>query len=1397
MTPPTSHLTPSPPVPSPVDRIIRFCLEQKLVVALLVLFIVVWGVIVAPFDWEIKGLIRTPVPVDAIPDIGENQQIVFTDWMGRSPRDVDDQITYPLTVSLLGMPGVKTVRSYSMFGFSMVYIIFEEGVAFEAAQNRVMARLNGLPEGTLPEGVKPALGPYATALGQIFWYTLEGREVLGGRWEVSGSEKQNPNTYHLTPDTSSSAPWLAGLGGPTGGWDLDELRSIQDWTIRYHLQAAEGITEVASVGGFIREYQVDVDPDAMRAHNVTLEEVFRAVRMSNLDVGARQIELNRVEYLIRARGFIRNLADIENTVVKVNNNVPIYVRNVAKVTLGPAFRDGALDKEGAEAVGAVVVTRYGSNPLEAIKNVKAKIAEIAPTLPVKAVADFRRTTKAQVESFAQAHGFAAFEGSDLDQDAWRKWLGTNPRSRWPEGVTLSRVTIVPFYDRTGLIYETLGTLNAALYEQILITMIVIIIMAAQLKLSIMMSAVMPLSVGFSFIAMKLLGVEANLVSLSGIAIAIGTIVDMGIIMCQNVLQHLEAEREKVSGVRCQVSGEGTASPPTSQMTPATSLSPNTRHLTPATSLEVVYRAASEVGGAILTAIATTVIGFLPVFAMTGAEGKLFRPLAFTKTFCLIGSVIAAITVVPAVAHLVLARRPLDARGKRRLGVGLILVGVLIAALFGWWRAALLLAAWGGYVAVSDRLPERIRKTAPTLANVAGVIVVGVLLTEHWLPLGPQRGLWRNLIFVGVVIGGLQGLYYLIERRYARMLRWFLAHKAVFLALPAAIIVVGYTAWLGFDRVFGVIPASLGKVWPAAGQFVRQSRPWSLAAHKLPGFGKEFMPPLDEGSFLYMPTTMPHASIGEAMDIIAKQDMALRAIPEVDTVVGKIGRSASALDPAPVNMIETVITYKPEYAADKGGRLILYRYDKAARDFARDATGNLVPDRRGRPFRQWREHIRVPDDIWKEITRAADVPGSTTAPRLQPIAARLVMLQSGMRAPMGIKVKGPDLETIERAGIRIERFLKDVPGVEASAVIADRIVGKPYLEIDVDREAIARHGMMIADVQMAIEVAVGGVPLTTTVEGRERYPIRVRYLRELRDSIEALGRILIPGMDGAQIPLAQLADIRYVRGPEAVKSEDAFLVSYVLFDKKPGFAEVDVVEACQAYLTAKQNSGELQLPPGVSYRFAGSYENQLRAQKTLALILPLTLFVIFMIIYFQFRSVITTTLIFSTIFVCWGSGLLLIWLYGQPWFLNFSAFGVPMRDLFQVHTVNMSIAIWVGFLALFGIASDDAVVMCTYLKQRFEEVNPRTRDEIRAATIHAGERRVRACLMTTATTVLALLPVITSRGRGADIMVPMSLASFGGMLLEVVTMFMAPVLYCWIEELKAKTNKITVTTPMTT
>ncbi|MCZ6689286.1 MAG: efflux RND transporter permease subunit [Planctomycetota bacterium] len=1184
-------------------RLIGFFLENKPVAVIAAALIIGWGIVVAPFDWEIEWLPRDPVPVDAIPDLGENQQIVFTEWSGRSPQDVEDQITYPLTVSLLGIPGIKTIRSFSHFGFSTIYAIFDDGVEFYWSRTRVLERLSSLPPRTLPEGVTPVLGPDATALGQVFWYTLEGR----------------------APDGVT----------PTGGWDLHELRTIQDWNVRYALLAAKGVAEVASVGGFVQEYQIDVDPDAMRAAGVTLEEIFSAVRRSNLDVGARTIEINRVEYVIRSLGFIENLGDIEEIAIRVRDNVPIRIRDVAVVNLGPALRRGALDKEGAEAVGGVIVVRFGANPLEAIKAVQRKIDEIAPGLPRRVL---------------------------------------------PDG-TVSAVTIVPFYDRTELIHETLDTLSTALGLEALVTILVVLVMVAHFRASILISGMLPLAVLLTFGGMKTLGVDANVVALSGIAIAIGTIVDMGVVICENILRHL-SEADPTEPRR-----------------------------------DVIQRASQEVGGAIVTAIATTVVSFLPVFTMTAAEGKLFQPLAATKTLALIASVIIALALIPAFAHILFGGR-------------------------------------------SRKRPRKRSRRLSRIGNGAAIFAAWIILARAWEPLGPESSALANVVFVGGLIGGVLGLFWLLRYGYEPILRWCLDHKGAFLCLPAALVLWGGTIWLGFDRVFGIVPALL----TPTGADIRVTGFWSSASRAFPGLGKEFMPPLDEGAFLYMPSTMPHASIGEAMDVLAKQDMAIRSIPEIKSVVGKIGRAESPLDPAPISMMETIITYLPEYGKDDSGRRV----------------------------RQWRPEIRSPRDIWEEIERRAQVPGSTSAPPLQPIQTRLLMLQSGMRAPMGVKVKGPDLQTIEKVGFEIERLLKEVPSVEPSYVIADRIVGKPYIEIDIDRKAIARYGIQIQQVQQVIEVALGGKRITTTVEGRERYPVRVRYQRELRDSIEELGRILVAASDGAQIPLEQVTETRYVRGPQSIKSEDTLLVGYVTFDKRPGFAEVDVVEECRAYLADKIESGDLVIPDGVSYTFAGTYENQVRAERRLMVILPLALSLIVLILYLQFRSMITTLFIFSGIFVAWAGGFQMLWLYSQPWFLDVSFFGSNLREVFQVAPINLSVAVWVGFLALFGIATDDGVILSTYLDQTFARDKPRTPAEIRDSVVRAGKKRIRPCLMTSATTILALLPVLSSTGKGSDVMVPMAIPSFGGMTVVLITIFVVPTLYCLVEEWKlARRDAITV------
>ncbi len=1260
------------------ERLLGFFIGNKLVVALAIALLVLGGLMVAPFRWQIGSLPRDPVPVDAIPDIGENQQIVFTKWPGRSPKDVEDQISYPLTTSLLGIPGVRTVRSFSMFGFSSIYVIFEEGVEFYWSRSRILEKLASLPSGTLPGDVAPALGPDATALGQVFWYTLEGRDPQGN---------------------------------PVGGWDLDELRSIQDWTVRYALQGVSGVSEVASVGGYVKEYQVDIDPEALLAHDVTVHHVATAVRNANLDVGARTMEINQAEYVVRGLGFLRSTADLEQVVVANREHTPIRVVDVAKVNLGPAQRRGALDINGAPAVGGVVVARYGSNPLQAIELTKEKIEEISPGLPEKVL---------------------------------------------PDG-TVSKVTIVPFYDRTKLIAETLGTLSTALAQQILITVIVVLVMLRNLRSSLLISAILPLGMLGAFIGMKAMGVDANIMALSGIAIAIGTMVDMGIVLTENIVARLGQAPEG------------------------------------AHRLAVVRRATREVAPAVLTSTATTVVSFVPIFGLEAAEGKLFRPLAFTKTFAMMAALILAMLVLPAIAHLVLRRQgpatdlgPEGAFGaprrdvirllvqpKRWLDWGFALAGVVVAVSTSITLGLVIIILAGARLS-EPLLRQQHRKLPALVAVLVTAFAVAVLLADYWLPLGPERGFWLNRLFVGVIVGTLLGSFTLFYQVYPRLLRWALAHKLITLAGPILIVITGITVWRGFDQVFPWLPAP-----------VRQLSAVTKVAHAFPGLGREFMPPFDEGSFLYMPTTMPHASVGQALDQLHMLDAAIAAIPEVELAAGKLGRVDSPLDPAPVSMFETVVNYKPEYIVDDAGRRMTFRFDSTRDEYLRDDQGELIADPDGQPFRQWRPHIRGPEDIWKEIQKAAKIPGVTSAPELMPIAARIVMLQSGMRAPMGLKIRGPDLDTIEQVGLKIEQLLKQVPAVRAETVVADRIVGKPYLEIVIDREAIARHGISIQAVQDVIQVAVGGRTLTRTVEGRERYAVRVRYARERRDSVEALQEILVPSPLGHQLPLGQLSQIRYARGPQVIKSEDTFLTGYVVFDKQSDAAEVDVVEQAKAFLEQKVKNRELVLPDGVSYTFTGNYENQLRSDKRLLVLFPLALTIIFLLIYFQFRSVATTLIVFSGVTLGISGGMVLIWFYGQSWFLNFAPLDIDLRSLFQVGPINLSVAVWVGFIALVGIATDDGVVLATYLRQRFAASRVESAADIRQRALEAGTRRSRACLMTTATTVLALLPVITSTGKGADVMLPMALPAMGGMMVALITLVQVPVLYALVEEVKLR------------
>ncbi len=1267
-----------------LNKIIKYFLENKLVTMLLLVSLVAWGISTSPFGWKLGGFPTDPVPVDAIPDIGENQQIVFTEWKGRSPQDIEDQISYPLTTYLLGIPGVKSIRSSSIFGFSSIYIIFEEDIEFYWSRSRILEKLNSIPSGLLPDDAQPTLGPDATALGQVYWYTLEGRDKEGN---------------------------------PAGGWDLHEIRSVQDYYVKYGLNAAQGVSEVASVGGFVKEYQIDVDPDALKAYDIPLHKVMTAVKKSNRDVGAKTVEINQAEYLVRGIGYIETIEDIEKSVVAVEDNVPVRIKDIGVVTLGPASRRGALDKDGAEVVGGVVVARYGANPLEVINNVKDKIEEIGPGLPSKTLDD-----------------------------------GTE-----------SQLTIVPFYDRSELIYETLGTLETALSLQILITILVIIVMIYNLRASVMISALLPIAVLMVFIAMRYFGVTANIVALSGIAIAIGTMVDLGIILSENVIKHIDE------------------SPPGQKL------------------ITSVYNGASEVSSAILTAVSTTIVSFIPVFTMQAAEGKLFGPLAFTKTFALIAALIVALLFLPTLAHWFFGFR-IKSRKTSVWGNGILMVFGLGALIFGatWGGTVLFLFGATGWAKLYyDMPPKEDRKWYHWLLQHAELIVallaVTWILATYWLPLGPAKSVALNILFVALLIAVILGFFTILERYYKPILNWTLENKRTFLMIPGILMIFGITIWLGFNTIFGFVAKGFDKV----NVNIRTTSVWSGLTHAMPGIGKEFMPALDEGSFLLMPTSMPHSGVEYNRKVLGQLDMLISDIPEVELTVGKLGRVESALDPAPVSMYENVINYKPEYALSERGRRMRFKTDGDDRFITvnedtltnEDALEqgltkkNLIPDENGLYFRNWRSHIQSPNHIWDEIVKVAKIPGITSAPKLQPIETRLVMLQTGMRAPMGIKVHGPDLETIEAFGMKLEEILKEVPSVKAEAAFADRVIGKPYIHLNINRDQISRYGLNIEDVQQTIETAIGGMNITTTVEGRERFPVRVRYPRELRDDPESLGKILMDTPTGAQIPLSQVVDIEYVRGPQMIKSEETFLTSYVLFDKRDGHAEVEVVNDAQATIQDRIDSDELTVPEGVSYKFSGNYENQVRAEKRLSIIVPLVLVIVFLILYFQFKSVTTSVMIFTGIAMAFSGGFIMLWLYGQGWFADFAIFGTNMRDLFQVQTVNLSVAVWVGFIALFGLATDDGVVMGTYLDQSFKRNRPDNIKGIRMAVAEAGLKRIRPAVMTSATTIIALLPILTSTGRGADIMVPMAIPAFGGMLAAAVTYFIVPVLYSWREERK--------------
>jgi Cu(I)/Ag(I) efflux system membrane protein CusA/SilA len=1030
-----------------INRLLEFSLRNRVLVVLVYVALAGWG------WWALRA-----TPIDAIPDLSDNQVIVFTDWPGHSPQEVEDQVTYPLTVNLQGLAGVRVVRSQSAFGFSMIYVIFEDNVDLYFARSRVLERMSLLTK-LLPAGVAPTLGPDATGVGHVFWYTVE---------------------------------------SPTHS--LRELRSLQDWFIRYQLNAVPGVAEVASVGGFVQQYQIDVDPNRLRLYNLPLSTVVAAVRESNLNVGGNVLESSGAWLIVRGVGLIGSVDDVKRIVVGASNGVPIYIDQIATVQLGDAFRVAALVKGTKEAVGGVVVARSGVNTKAVIDAVKARLAQIQPGLP-------------------------------------------------------PGVTVVPFYDRSTLIDQAVSTLQSALLEEIALVTLAHIIFLLHFRSILIVTIPLPLAVLVAFLGMYYAGISSNIMSLAGIAIAIGVLVDAGIVVTENAFRYME-QRGVDPGDRRRV-------------------------------WETVLESTRLVGRPVFFSMAIILLAFIPVFALSGQEGKLFHPLAFTKTFAVLAATLIAITLVPVLCSLLL----------------------------------------GGKVHSEDANP-----------------VMRVL-----------------------------------RRIYQPVLEAALAHRVITVTTALALFV------------------------------------GALAIAR--GIGSEFMPALNEGDLMFMPIADPSISLDENTKIAARQNKVLMSFPEVEYAVAKVARADTSTDPAPLNMTETIVH--------------LRRRD------------------------QWRPGMTL-DRLRAEMSRAVQLPGVTNIWTM-PIINRIDMLTTGIRSEVGVKVFGTDLSVLEDIARRIADVVRQVPG--ASNVYPEQVTSGQYLNIHVDRAAAARYGVNVGDVQQVIETAVGETVLTTTIEGRARFPVRVRYAPQFRNDPNALGDVLVASREGSQIPLKQVARIEHARGPAMVSSENGLLLATVLLNVQGRDVGGFVEEARQAV------AREVALPPGYYVDWSGRWENQERARQRLLVVIPIVLLVIFVLLYFTYHSALEAAHVLLAVPFALTGGVYLLWLLGY----------------------NFSVAVWVGFIALFGTAVQTGVVMVIYLEEaverkRTELAGHLTRAALKDAVIEGALLRLRPKVMTVSTVVAGLLPIMWSTRVGAEVMKPLATPVLGGMISSLLhVLVVTPVIFFWIRE----------------
>ena len=1093
-----------------LQRIIEFSLKNKFIVMLATMALVLGGI------YAVRN-----IPLDAIPDLSDTQVIIYTPWEGQAPNIVEDQVTYPITTKMLSVPRAKVVRGYSFYGYSFVYVIFEDGTDPYWARSRVLEYLSSI-SGQLPRGVTPSLGPDATGVGWAFMYSIN-------------STNRN----------------------------LADLRSIQDWYLKYQLTAVPGVSEVASIGGFVKQYQVTVDPTKLRAYNLSLQDVSRAIERSNGEVGGRSIELAETEFILRVKGYIQNLDDLKKVAVGVGQNgVPILLRDVANIQFGPDERRGLADLNGeGETVGGIVVVRYGANAYKVIQAVKQRLAQAMKALP-----------------------------SDL------------------------KVTVV--YDRTALIDRAVATLEEKLIEESIVVALVCLAFLLHLRSALVAVIILPVAVLISFLVMFGQGISSNIMSLGGIAIAIGAMVDAVIIMIENAHKHLERDQDK---------------------------KPH---------WEIIRDASIEVGPALFYSLLVITVSFLSVFTLQEQEGRLFKPLAFTKTYSMAAAALLSITLAP--------------------------------VLMGWF--------------IRGKIPKEEKNPINHFLIWLYKPVVDLAVTYRWLV---------------VICGGL---------------------------------IVGWVFfpwnWLVADHLLSHPAGTLSSAAGGAegrGEEVRQSRIGRLAEKigKLfpyENIGSEFMPPLYEGDLLYMPTTFPGISVTKARQLVQVTDRIIKSFPEVETVFGKAGRAETATDPAPLEMIETTIRLKP------GSEWPVVDI--------KDDNGKIIAHRR-----------RTPDELVAAMNDAVQIPGLNNAWTM-PIKTRIDMLSTGIKTPVGIKIAGPDLKELERIGPEVEAVVRQVPGT--ASAFAERIMGGRYIEFEIDRDAIARYGLTTGDVQDVLSVALGGLPLTTTVEGLQRYSVNLRYDRDFRSDLDSLKRdIVIPTPTGAQIPLGELATIKVVDGPMEIKTEGAVPNDWVYVD----IHDVDVGTYVQNAMHAVNQAiaaGRIKLPPGYNLFWSGQYEYMLRAKQRLLMVVPLTLLIITLIIYLNTRSLLKTVIVLLAV--------------------PFSLVGT-FWTLYLLH-YNLSVAVWIGIIALAGLDAETGVVMLLYLDLAHEEWKQkglmRNLADLRDAIYHGAVKRLRPKIMTASVIIAGLAPILWSHGTGADVMKRIAAPMVGGIITSTVCVLVAypAIYYLW-------------------